>query len=146
MHKQGSPESLAGMGKDYKKNAKFQIEVLEKKVEELEQELFKIQEQKKAKVDSDEDLDIEDEDEAGGRVSTLPDIRISSKSKGGKNKTSVVLKETLRNIKVKDDEIFQLKEEIKKSQMKVRLKDREIYKLRMRIKKYSTNTNTAYNI
>lgn len=41
------PEPLTGPGQDYKRNAKYQIEVLEKKVEELERELFKIQEQKK---------------------------------------------------------------------------------------------------
>lgn len=55
------------------------------KVEELERELFKIQEENKAKQDSDEDLEIEDDDDTGvgaqGRLSSLPDIRISTKTK-----------------------------------------------------------------
>jgi hypothetical protein len=39
-------ESLAGVGKDYKRNAKYQVEVLEKRVEELEHELIRAQKKK----------------------------------------------------------------------------------------------------
>lgn len=100
-----------------------------------------------AKEDSDEDLDIEDEDKTPmTKKSGLPDIRIGGKTKkGAKNKASMMLKETLRGVKEKDEEIVKLKDEIRKSQMKVKLKDKEIFKLRARIKKYSSSTHTAYN-
>lgn len=157
------PESIAGVGKDYKRNARHQIVILEARVEELEKQLFQIQEKKKGnpifpcflnqyliakevKPDSDEDLDIEDDTPTGGqRLSSLPDIRIGAKTKkGAKNKTSIMLKDTLRDVKEKDAEIERLKDEIRKSQMKIKHKDKEIAKLRIRVKKYASDNHTAY--
>ena len=128
-------DSLAGPGKNYKKNAKHQITELEAKVQELEKKLFEIQEKKKEeKPNSDEDLDIEDETPQA-RDNHIPDVRINKKKKGAKN--SILLKETLKTIKDKDEEIAALKELIRKSQMKVKLKDKEMFKLRMRLKKFN---------
>lgn len=133
-------ESLAGPGKDYKKNAKYLVEVLEKRVEELEQELLRVQEQNK---NSDDELDIIEDDEPGERVSTLPDIRITKNKQG--TKSSLKLKGTLIDIKVKDEDISKLKEEIKNSQMKVRIKDKEIFRLKAKIKQHSQTMHTAYS-
>lgn len=134
-------ESLAGPGKDYKKNARYLVEVLEKRVEELELELLRVQKQNTNK-NSDDELDIIEDDEPGERVSTLPDIRITKNKQG--TKSSLQLKGTLLDIKVKDEDIFKLKEEIKNSQMKVRIKDKEIFRIKTKIKQHSQTMHTAY--
>ena len=132
-------EPLAGKGRDYKRNAKFQIETLEKKVEELERELFKIQERKKPKQDSDEDLDIIDDETPKIKKNMMPDVRISTKNKKGA-KNSIILKETLKTIKEKDQEIIVMKDQIKKNQIKLKLKNREIFKLKTRLKNSTVHT------
>jgi hypothetical protein len=57
----------------------------------------------------------------------------------------VVLKETLRKVKEKEQQIEIIKDAIRKSQKEVKMKDRQILKLKMRIKKYQRGMNTAYN-
>ena len=112
-----------------------------RKAEELEKQLLSIQVKEKQK-ESDDELDIEDDDTP--KPSNLPDIRITKKK--GKGKATLLLQETLKGIKDREDEILRLKEEVRKSQLKVKAKDKEIFRLRNRIKKYSSSTHTAYNI